>query len=140
MVAARSLTAVLPFRYNLTVPGETISDEMGWVLTAEPVSRPSGDLARASLEAYLNPESLKGALYFRSWKAGDEMRPLGFSGHRKVADLMSETSLTEAARARLPIVCDMVGILWAPGVCVDERCRLEPGAKALKLAFRALRI
>ncbi len=138
LVTARSLAAVQPFRYNLTVPGETISDEMGWVLTAEPALRPVGDLPRASLDAYLNPEALKGSLYFRSWKPGDEMRPLGFSGHRKVADLMSEAGLTGAARVRLPVVCDMVGILWVPGVCVDERCRMKPGAQALKLGLGEL--
>lgn len=136
-ITAYALQSVLPFRCNLTVPGETISDEMGWILTAESASFPVAALPRASLTAFFNPETTKGALYFRSWKNGDEMRPLGFSGHRKVADLMSEAGLTPAARARLPIVCDMVGILWVPGVCIDERCRLDAGENCLKVTFGA---
>jgi len=137
-VTARLTKPTPPFRSNLTVPGETISDEMNWALTAEYAPMPRGSLPRASLEAYLAATTTKGLLYFRNWKPGDEMRPLGFSGRRKLADLMSEASLTANAKARLPLVCDMLGPLWAPGVCVDERCRAEEGSKVLSLSFRAL--
>jgi hypothetical protein len=37
---------------------------------------------------------------------------------------MGEAKLTQAARARLPIVCDLIGPLWAPGICLDNRMKL----------------
>jgi tRNA(Ile)-lysidine synthetase-like protein len=58
------------------------------------------------------------------------MQPLGFEGKRKLSDLLSESKLTAAARARLPIVCDLVGPIWAPCVCLDERVRASKESKS----------
>jgi tRNA(Ile)-lysidine synthase len=125
-----------PFRFNLTVPGETFSDEFGWVITAIPSIMPNIKLNRRDLETFIDPESVKGSLYFRNWKPADEMTPLGFEGHRKISDLMSESRLTIEARKRLPLVCDMIGPIWAPGVCLDERIKARPGGNgALRLTF-----
>ncbi len=120
-VHVRDLSAPAPFRFRLTVPGETISDELGWRFTALEAA-PSGEpAARASISVELDPGCLQGEMFFRNAGPADLMRPLGFSGRRKLSDLMSEAKLTPAARARLPIVCDLVGPIWAPGICLDER-------------------
>ena len=88
------------------------------------------------MEAFLDPSGLKGTLYFRTFKEGDTIQPLGFSGTRKVSDLLGESKLTLAARSRLPIVCDLVGCLWIPGVCLSERARIREGqSKVLSLRF-----
>jgi tRNA(Ile)-lysidine synthase len=137
----RTLLPTTPFRYGLTVPGETFSDEFGWKFTAyeEPYA---GVLPkRASLETQIDPSGARGTLYFRTAKPGDEFCPLGFEGHRKLSDLLSEAGLTPAARARLPIVCDMIGPLWAPGVCLHDR--VKPGPKTvnvLTLRFDSLNL
>jgi tRNA(Ile)-lysidine synthase len=53
--------------------------------------------------------------------------------------LLSEAKLTPAARSRLPIVCDLLGPIWAPGVCYDERIRIsERTTRSLKLKFESL--
>ena len=122
-VEVRQLKPATPFRYNLTVPGETISDEFGWQFTAFPSENIDFEIRRASLEVALDSKSVRGSLYFRTAKTGDLMQPLGFNGRRKLSDLLSEAKLTLAARARLPIVCDLIGPIWAPGVCLDERVR-----------------
>ena len=49
------------------------------------------------------------------------MQPLGFEGTRKLSDLLSESGLTPAARVRLPLICDFLGPIWAPGVCLSNR-------------------
>jgi len=127
---------IAPFRHNLTVPGETFSDDFGWVITATHTIMPNIKLNRRDLETYLDPKSVKGSLYFRSWKNADEMTPMGFNGHRKISDLMSESGLTFEARKRLPLVCDMIGPIWAPGVCLDERIKARPeDSEALLLTF-----
>jgi tRNA(Ile)-lysidine synthase len=138
-ITARIVAPVASFRSNLTLPGETISDELNWVITADFGTRPPGEIKRAGLDAFIHSGAVRGPLYFRNWKPGDQFMPLGFEGHRKVADLMSEAALTINARSRLPVICDMVGPLWIPGVCIDERCRVEEGAKAVTLKLRQLR-
>jgi len=125
---------VEPYRYPLTVPGETASDEFGWEFQAFPTNAPE-KLERRGLTTFIDPTKAKGALHFRTLQPGDEITPLGYDHRRKLSDLLSEAKLTKAARSRLPIVCDMVGPIWAPGVCVSEKVRPEPGQSALCLRF-----
>jgi tRNA(Ile)-lysidine synthase len=124
-IGLRKLQPTEPFRYGLTLPGETDSQEFGWKFTALE-ERPSGRAPeRASFRAELDTRKFKGSLYFRTAGEGDLMQPLGFAGRRKLADILSESGLTVAARRRLPIVCDMIGPVWAPGVCLSERVRKD---------------
>jgi len=135
----RRLLPTTPYRYALTVPGETFSDEFGWVFTAFPEPYDGSRAVRASLDVRADLANVKGTLYFRTASPGDQMKPLGFEHRRKLADLLSEAGLTPAARARLPIVCDLVGPLWAPGVCLDERVRpTETTQEVLRIQFDAL--
>lgn len=124
IVHVRQLQPTEPFRYALTIPGETISDEFGWQFTAYE-SEDSHSQKRATMEVAIPQQAIKGPLYFRTAQPGDQMKPLGFEGNRKLSDLLGEAKLTQAARNRLPIVCDLVGPIWAPGVCLDHRMKLE---------------
>jgi tRNA(Ile)-lysidine synthase len=47
-------------------------------------------------------------------------------GRKKVFDIMGEMGLTRAAKARLPLVCDMVGPVWIPGGPIAERAKVTP--------------
>lgn len=135
-IGLRNLTPSVPYRYGLTVPGETISDEFGWQFIAFEEPYDGTPAVRAAREVRIDASKAKGTLYFRTVKPGDTMRPLGFDGSRKLSDLLSEAGLTLAARARLPIVCDMLGPIWAPGICLDERARATPETKvALRIRF-----
>lgn len=135
-------TAVPAFRFSLTCPGETISDQLGWkIKCAETNLTTRSQIKRVSLEGFLACDKLKGQLFFRNRKAGDQMQPLGFSGQRKLSDLIGESQLTWAARQRLPIVCDMLGPVWVPGVCLSERVRPEASSdRVLRLTFGPLRL
>lgn len=128
-----------PFRFGLTVPGDTTSDEFGWILTAFPADPPALEAPtapRAGLEVTVDASKVKGQLYFRSAEPGDRIAPVGMDGSRKLADLLSEAGLTAAARRRLPIVCDLVGPIWAPGVVWSERTRCDvTTSRALTLRF-----
>jgi tRNA(Ile)-lysidine synthase len=138
-VHVRDLTPTTPYRHPLTVPGETISDEFGWQFVAYSEFGSEAPIRR-SLEARLDANKVKGSLYFRTAKEGDEMQPLGFEGHRKVSDLMSEARLTIAARQRLPVVCDMLGPLWAPGVCLSGRAAATvQTTRTIVVRFESLR-
>jgi len=119
-VGVRNLVVDEPFRHPLTVPGETISDDFGWTMVAEPVYERVPPV-RASFAVQIDRRAAVGNLYFRSTHAGDRVQPLGFHGHRSLADVLSEAGLTPAARRRIPVVCDIVGPLWVPGVVLDQR-------------------
>ena len=126
-IHVRHLAVDEPFRFPLTLPGETISDVFGWQITAQhgPVEDPV--CPPDSLRVVLNPSSISGGLFLRSAQAGDRMRPFGQTEDRLVMDFMAERKLTSAARRRLPIICDMVGPVWVPGCRLAERVRLQPG-------------
>ncbi|MDR3688866.1 MAG: tRNA lysidine(34) synthetase TilS [Fimbriimonas sp.] len=135
-IDARRLEPARPFRYTLVVPGETISDELGWQFTAFEDDDGSSTSTRACLDASIPIENIRGTLYFRNLNPGDSMQPFGFSGRRKLVDVMSDAKLTQAARNRLPIVCDLVGPIWAPGVCLDERARRITGTgRVIRMRF-----
>lgn len=137
-IHARLLTPTEPFRSSLEIPGEVVSDEFGWRLTAMETEASAKRPIRASLETELDLGKVKGTLHFRTAKPGDSMQPLGFNGTRKLSDMLAEAKLTKAARARLPIICDMVGCLWAPGVCLDSRAAPDAQTRrVVQLRFEA---
>ena len=138
LIQVRQVRPTEPFRYSITVPGETVSEDFGWQFEALETETAATDASqcRASMTTLLPVDAIKGSLYFRTVQAGDQMKPLGFDGNRKISDLLGEARLTPAARARLPIVCDLVGPIWVPGVCLDQRMRLlAPTHRTIQLRF-----
>jgi len=135
----RTLRADGPFKFPLTLPGETVSDVFGWKLTAEHTG-PADYLREArSLDVVIDAEAVQGDLFFRSYERGDCIRPLGLSGTKKLGDLMGEIGLTQAARARLPLVCDSEGPIWVPGGCIADRVKvIDESVRCLWLKFGPL--
>ncbi len=135
-IHVRKIVQSETFRYPVTLPGETISDVFGWKFTAFE-DAPHRKPVRAALEVEVERTAIKGPLYFRASQQGDIMTPLGFRGKRKISTLLSDAKLTLAARKRLPVICDLVGPLWVPGVCLDERARPIGTGRVVKLKFEA---
>lgn len=129
----RQLQPTEPFRFKLTCPGETESEEFGWKITAHHAPKSEKRNERGALRVEVSITKTQGELYFRSTQPGDSMQPLGFDGTRKLSDLLSEAKLTKAARSRLPIICDFVGPIWAPGVCLSHRIDKEPESERVLL-------
>ena len=117
----RVLRPTEPFRFGVTMPGETESEEFGWRITAHERETSSIHQQRAALNAMIPRDQVRGELYFRSCQPGDTIQPLGFEGTRKISDLLSEAKLTPAARVRLPLICDFLGPIWLPGVVLSNR-------------------
>lgn len=131
-VSIRSAEEPPAFQHALVAPGETASQEFGWRLEALVASSPHA-FQRRDLAVGLDIDRIVGDLSFRSVEPGDSMHPMGFSGRRKLSDLLSEAKLTRAARRRLPIICDSEGPIWAPGVCVDARVAASPDSRNVLL-------
>ena len=135
----RILQPTEPFRFKLTIPGETESETFGWTITAFESTPTKHQNTRQALQVEIDLDKVTGELYFRSAQSGDAMNPLGFEGTRKLSDLLSESHLTPAARTRLPIICDFVGPIWAPGVCLSNKIRKEETtSRVLVLNFKPL--
>lgn len=130
-----------PFRFHLTIPGETESEVFGWKLVAQDWDVEDYRRKPASLDVVIDRDKTKGELYFRSVQDGDKILPLGGKGHKKIADIYQEMGLTLAARRRLPIICDMVGPIWIPGGRMDDRVKITSQTnRALRLSFEPLQL
>lgn len=114
-----------PFRFNLTVPGETVSDVFGWQIVAETSGDRSLPVDSHQLTAKVDARKLKGALYFRSLTSDDEMHRVNSPGVRNVTELLKSAQLSANLRRRIPVICDMLGIVWVPGIGIDSRVMIS---------------
>ena len=138
-VLFRALNVDAPYRFPLTLPGETVSDEFGWKLTAESTGHSNYRREPRSLDVVIDSGAVKGSLFFRSYEQGDTIQPLGFDRKKKLGELFGELGLTQAARTRLPIVCDEEGPVWVPGGCIAERVKVRTGSdRCISLRFEPI--
>lgn len=116
-------------RSVLEWPGETVSETFGWRFEID-----QGATKSDPLETALDPQKVQGGLHVRPAKQGDTIE--GSTGRKKVKDLFSAAKLSKSARRLLPIVCDMVGPVWIPGVRASARVQApEEVATALRIRF-----
>lgn len=135
-IHVRSLSVDSPYRFSITLPGETLSDDFGWKITAQNTGPDDYRREPGSLDVVLSAEAIKGPLYFRSYESGDTLQPLGRHGTRKLSEVFSDMGITEAARKRIPVVCDLVGPVWVPGGPIAERVKVTPATqRCIRLAF-----
>ena len=119
------------------IPGRVEAPELGWTLTAEEEPYGGQIPERASLVAFLDVAAVRSPLRVRTHQAGDKIRPLGFSGTRKLSDLFGEAHLTALARRQIPVVCDLDGPVWVPGVMLSDRVKVNSAdaARVVRLEF-----
>ena len=123
------------FDEALSIPGRIEAPTFGWVLTSEEIEYDAGNLERASLQAFVDRDALLGDLRVRNSRPGDRMRPVGFTGTRKLSDLIGEAHLTALARQRLPVLCDGEGPFWVPGVMLADRIATKVAGRTVKVTF-----
>ncbi len=107
-------------RQPIEAPGETESPLWNWRMEIREEAAPETQ-PRDSLTCWLDPSKVSNGLYARTLLPGERSQPLGFEGSRKLTDLIAEAKLTRAARKRIPVICDMIGPVWIPGVCLMDR-------------------
>jgi len=84
--------------------------------------------------AWLDADQVSLPLKVRVRQPGDRYRPLGLRGTAKLHDLLIDRKVPREVRDSLPVVLDDKGIVWVPGLRVDERTRISPRTR------RALRV
>ncbi len=128
VVAIRKLEESPRYRQPLSVPGETNSAELGFRFTVAPTDY-APDRPHNSFDVVIDGDAVKGALYIRPFSPGDRIQPLKSTGEKKIQDLLTDRKVGALAKARLPIVCDMVGPIWVPTICIADRVKVTPGTK-----------
>ena len=126
------------FCYSLSIPGEVPVAEAALVVSAERVS-PADLPDRSSLSSRaswvaVEAADLGGPLMVRSRRAGDEFRPLGLAGRKKLQDLFVDRKIARQDRDRVPIVVDSGGrIVWIVGQAVAEDFRITARTRSVIL-------
>ncbi|HET9887619.1 MAG TPA: tRNA lysidine(34) synthetase TilS [bacterium] len=76
--------------------------------------------------AWLDADQVSFPFKVRVREPGDRYRPLGLRGTAKLHDLLIDRKIPCELRDSLPVVLDDQGIVWVPGLRVDERARITP--------------
>lgn len=80
-------------------------------------------------EGRFDADALHMPLFVRSREDGDRLRPIGLGGTKKLQDLFVDEKVPRHARDRVPLVLDQAGVIWVPGLRVDERVVAGPHSR-----------
>jgi tRNA(Ile)-lysidine synthase len=75
-------------------------------------------------QAWIDLDRVKLPLHVRTPRAGERWVPLGMEQPVRLANFLSAQHLPLPQRDRWPMVCDMDGIVWIPGMRIGARVRL----------------
>lgn len=89
-----------------------------------PASQSPVEANRRSLEVMVDAERITRPILVGAPEQGDKLVPLGFDHHRKLSDLISETKFSKGCRRLLPVVRDVNGPIWIPGVTIADRTKV----------------
>lgn len=87
--------------------------------------------------AFIASEMIDGPLVVRSWREGENMRPLGFDGTKKVSDILTELKIPLHEKATYPIVTCNNHIVWIPGYRIAEKYRVLENTKKILCISRS---
>jgi tRNA(Ile)-lysidine synthase len=128
-----------PAPVSLAAPGRT--EFGGWMLETDgPDVFVEAEIQtnRDPDQAYLAADS--GPWLVRARRTGERFRPLGMSGHVKLADYMINRKVPSDQRARWPLICggtDGVDVLWVCGVGLGEAARVTRTGRAIRVRLAA---
>lgn len=83
----------------------------------------------SGFEALLSCGQQNAVIAVRSWKEGDHLQPLGFSGTKKVSDILTEMKTPSDEKADYPVLTVNDEIAWIPGYRIAEKYKVTPETK-----------
>lgn len=75
-------------------------------------------------ETLLNVDLSAGELKVRPWQQGDKINPVGFSGTKKVSDILNEIKVPAHLKKNYPVVIYNNEIAWIPGYRIAEKFKV----------------
>lgn len=104
---------------ELEVPGETLFEAAGLVITAEVATRtemaPEPWAAPAD-EAFFDMDGLEPPIRVRPRRQGDRFQPFGMDGTKNLKQFYIDSKIPLTLRPAVPVLCDRRRILWVVGV------------------------
>jgi tRNA(Ile)-lysidine synthase len=83
--------------------------------SGQPTGRPDEPESGIVWSAWLDRESLMGALSLRTRRPGDRFQPLGMSREKKLQDFFTDAKVPRTWRDRVPLLDSERGIAWVAG-------------------------
>ena len=122
----------LPSGHPLCLPGGKTLHFTSQKATDSQISQILSGKVDQSSEAYCAGFSKVQTLYARTRLPGDEYRPIGSPGRKKLKNWMIDRKLDQYSKDTLPLVLDSSGeIVWIPGFAPAQTRQVEEGAQWL---------
>ncbi|MBM7855985.1 tRNA(Ile)-lysidine synthase [Desulfohalotomaculum tongense] len=120
--------------YPLKIPGKTIIDEIGKVITAQLYQ--AGEFHRdpAKLpgnEAALDYDRTGAEIFVRKRRQGDVFKPQGTGGTVKLKKFFIDQKVPREKRDLIPIVCSSSEIIWVSGLRVGEYWKITGNTRTI---------
>ena len=117
---------------DISVSGSYVYDKLE--ITVEVVEADQATLGSDPMVMYADCDKIKFPLHLRTWRQGDDMRPLGMTGRKKISDILIDSKVSLADKNEMIVVMDSERIVWLAGLRVSEDTKLDTGSqKALKV-------
>lgn len=120
VVVSESAADAYPFKI---FPGADLAD---W--SCEMVS-PDHPEQYQGCEALVNAEFIGEEMMVRAWNDGDKIFPLGFSGTKKVSDVLTEMKVPSYLKENYPVVTHNDEIVWIPGYRIADKYKVTDKTK-----------
>ena len=113
------------FSKLVSVPGETLLEELGVSLNSRIIQRENLDIKnKRQNEEFFDFEVTRGKIQCRLFNFGDRFTPLGMTGSKKVKSFFIDKKIPKNERNRIPILTNAKNdIIWIYGhrICHDFR-------------------
>ncbi len=81
-------------------------------------------LAAHQFTAQLDSDCLTFPLVWRAWEPGDQFRPLGMTGFKKISDFLIDQKVPMSEKAHVSVVEAAGEIVWVVGFRIDDRFKV----------------
>jgi len=124
---------------RIELPGQYIDPRLGFLLSGALLdSIPSETEIRTTEKniSYMDFGKVKGPVIIRNAVAGDRIKPLGMTGHKKVMDILAENQIPSFLRQSQMVLTIGPKIAWIIGIRASDEFKIVPQTKlAIRLEY-----
>lgn len=122
------------FSYTVSAPDRVHIQEINKIITLELVQRPERIISYESNTAYMDYEEIIPPMTVRSIKQGDNIKPLGMTGMKKLKSYFIDRKIPLQQRKKIPLLADGKSVIWIAGMRLSERVKItDKSRKILKV-------
>jgi tRNA(Ile)-lysidine synthase len=113
-------------------------EDVSWASSKIRLAFPySGDFKSSNPNfAFLDFDKIQFPLTIRAWKPGDDFRPFGMRGRKKVSDYLIDCKRSMPQKEKTKVLCQGEQIVWLIGERIDQNFAIQINTyNILKLEF-----